>query len=76
MKEYNPIVQKEVISFLAEFCSVESDQITVESDIVRDLNIEGDDAKELVEKFGEKFSVDVTSFKVDDYFVPESYFNH
>lgn len=69
------IIQKEVVLFLSNFCGIRHDLINPDSNIATDLNIEGDDAVDLLNEFSRRFSVDITSININEYFVPESYFN-
>ncbi|MFA6060321.1 MAG: DUF1493 family protein [Taibaiella sp.] len=40
----------------------------------KDFGIYGDDAAEFIEKFSEKFNVDISDFEHSDYFTPETPF--
>mgnify|MGYP000359666805 CR=1 FL=1 len=71
----NKKMSDEVIMFLSEFSSVNVDAISLDSDIVRDIHIEGDDAEELLQKFSERFGVDISALNLSDYFAPESSFS-
>ncbi|QHP68429.1 DUF1493 family protein [Bradyrhizobium sp. LCT2] len=48
-------------------------QITLGTDIARDLGVDGDDARELVRRFGEQFNVDMSEFDFDMYFGSEGF---
>lgn len=39
--------------------------------LYEDLKIDGDDAFELLQAFSEKFNVDMSEFKYNEYFAPE-----
>ena len=75
MTENNDEITSKVAAYLSEFCSIDIDKIKSDSELVKDLHIEGDDGVELIESFSQRFNVDMTSFNTDDYFVPESGFN-
>jgi len=47
--------------------------LSLSTDINRDLGIEGDDANELMPEFFKKFSVDIESYDPCRYFVPEGH---
>ena len=60
--------------FLSEETGISIDDISIKSDLLKDLGIDGDDAIELIVKFGEKFGVDIKKFNYQDYFGPEGAF--
>jgi len=71
----NTILEKEVRTFLSDFCSIPEKKININSDIVHDLKIEGDDAAELMDSFSKRFIVNLSTFDLSEYFVSESAFN-
>lgn len=60
--------------FLSEETGISIDDISIKSDLLKDLGVDGDDAVELIVKFGEKFGVDIKKFNYQDYFGPECAF--
>ena len=47
--------------------------LTRETRISQDLRIEGDDASELMQKFGRQFNVDLSAFEFEKYFMLEGF---
>ncbi len=68
-------IEQQVISFLSDISSIEKNKISLNSNIAEELKLEGDDAVEMLEEFGRKFEVDMTSISVDDFFVSEASFS-
>ena len=60
-----------VMDFVAEFAGVKRERVTPDSTLFGDLNIDGADGWELIEKFGHKFQIDMSGFRVDKHFGPE-----
>jgi hypothetical protein len=61
-----------VIDFVAEFTGVRRQKLSATSTtIFGDLGIDGHDGCDLIETFGEKFHVDLSSFRPDRHFGPE-----
>lgn len=60
-----------VIEFICEFQGFEKNEINLESRLLNDLWIYGDDAVELILAFGRKFNVDVSEFMSSEYFLNE-----
>lgn len=46
-------------------------EFNYETELVKDLRLEGDDASEFICLFSKKFSVNIDEFNFDDYFYPE-----
>ncbi|MDQ7015500.1 MAG: DUF1493 family protein [Gammaproteobacteria bacterium] len=68
-------ISDQVFVFLSEFSGVNRENIELNSDIVKTLHLEGDDAIELLKFFGDRFKVNISKFDVENYFVPEIFFN-
>ena len=66
----NEIFEKIKI-FINEHLVVNTDEITLETQIENDLGVYGDDAIDLIIAFGKNFNVDVSNFMASDYFSPE-----
>ncbi len=62
-----------VISFVSEFCVVNKNKLTLQTQLGNDLGIDGDDAIEFMEAFSENFEVDLTEFEYSKYFGPEGF---
>ena len=60
--------------FLSEETGISVSDISIKSDLLKDLGIDGDDAVELIVKFGKKFDVDIQKFNYQDYFGLEGAF--
>lgn len=57
-----------VIRFVAREISVPETELTLETRLLEDLGVAGDDAEWLFASFAERFSVDLTCFKLSDHF--------
>lgn len=64
-----PDIEKEVIALLKPYAGRR--KITLNTRILGDLTIDGDDADEFMTDFIKKFGVDCTNFPFGDYFVSE-----
>ena len=62
-------IWRQIIQFVKE--ERWDDEYTPETDIVKDLKLNGDDAYEFIYLFSKKFNVSITEFKVEEYFYPE-----
>ena len=74
----NSISQSEkdsILDFISTFCGVPRCKISMKSEIVGDLHIEGDDAVELIEELSKLLNVDAIGFDFSTYFVSEGTFN-
>jgi hypothetical protein len=49
--------------------------IRPDTDLVRDLGVDGSDGVDLMRKYGENFQVDMSAFRLGDHFGPEASFN-
>jgi hypothetical protein len=63
----------EVVRFLSEETGTAVHRISPRTDIVRHLRVAGDDGVELIDKFAEKFDVDMRGFIYSDYFGTEGF---
>jgi len=59
------------MDFVAEFTGVKRERLTPDSTLYADLCVDGADGWELIEKFGQKFQVDLSGFRGDQHFGPE-----
>lgn len=62
--------REKVITLIAVF-TTSKDILNYDIRIYHDLNIYGDDADELLEKYAKEFNVDISFFKFTDYFPEE-----
>ncbi len=69
----NDDVLKLVCSFIADEAGRDESEMDSTTMLEKDLGIYGDDALELILKFGKKFNVDVTRFLAADYFSGEGF---
>ena len=68
--EHDDLLQK-VKFMIADQCSVPMEKLKGETRLLHDLGIDGDDAVELLERYGKEFGVDLATFKFDEYFGTE-----
>jgi hypothetical protein len=47
--------------------------LSFETDIARDLGVDGDDAEEFMQRFQSEFNVDLSNFRFDSYFGGEGF---
>jgi hypothetical protein len=62
-----------VMDFVAEFTGVRPPRLSPASTLFGDLGIDGADGWKLIEAFGERFHVDLSSFHADRHFGPEGF---
>lgn len=65
--------QHELIVFIREFTGRAASGISRESRMREDLGIYGDDAVDFFVAFADRFNVDLSTFKIEDYFEGEGY---
>ena len=70
----NQLIEHKIIEFVARETGFKVQDITLESDLCKDLGIDGDDATELITKFGREFNVDMSNFNSKKHFGPEGAF--
>jgi hypothetical protein len=66
--------EKRIIEFIGEQSGVNTSRIDLGTTLFGDLGIDGDDASDLMKCFGEKFKVDMSSYKHELHFGPEASF--
>jgi acyl carrier protein len=64
-------LDQSVIDFVAETIGVKRERLTPDSTLFGDLGVDGADGWELIERFGQKFQVDLSRFRADKHFGPE-----
>lgn len=62
---------RKVIAFIAKKAGVNKSKISLESRLGSDLGLDGDDALELLEGFGEEFNVSIENIDFEKYFNEE-----
>lgn len=65
---------QKVFMFLHEIASVEMDELDIDSKLEIDLGISGEDAYYVISSFATRFNVDISEFKIEDYFFDEPNF--
>jgi len=66
----NNKIKSEVIDFIIEEIGVGRNEVLLDSDLLKDFGIDGDDGYEFIMKFNKKFNLKVP-FIADSYFNPE-----
>ncbi|HEX7861014.1 MAG TPA: DUF1493 family protein [Verrucomicrobiae bacterium] len=66
-----PELDSSVINFVAEFTALKRSQIKLDTTLFGDLGVDGADGWELMQAFGERFQIDMSSFHEDRHFGPE-----
>ncbi len=64
-------ILENIKTLVSEKSGVDEKKLNRSTRLYEDLKIDGDDAFELLEAFTEKFSVDMSGFKYNEYFAPE-----
>jgi hypothetical protein len=57
-----------VLTFVAEFCSVDKRSVALRSRLQEDLGVIGGDAVDLMQEYARRFRVDLSSFDIGQYF--------
>jgi acyl carrier protein len=66
-------VFEELRNFVSEFSGYDPAEINRDTRLLVDLSIYGDDAADLLMAFSKKFHVDVSQFRIDEYFGSEGW---
>jgi acyl carrier protein len=62
---------EKILSFVSWETGTRKKNLSTTTDLARDLGVDGDDAFDLIDKFGKEFVVDLSDFKFDSYFGSE-----
>ena len=65
------VIQDKVLKIISREMDLPIDAISMHSTLLVDLNIDGDDAWEVLERCYEQFGLDISSLKFTDYFSSE-----
>src|SRR5690242_10606973 len=65
-------LEAHVIRFLRERTGTRRTKITGSTELFRDLGVDGDDARELLDAFEQEFLVNMSGCKFDSFFGPEA----
>jgi acyl carrier protein len=68
-------LEQKVKEFVARRINVKPECISLQTRLLEDLGIDGDDAVDLFEVFAQEFQVDISSLDLNKYFGPEAGFN-
>jgi len=68
----SPDLEQRIKEFVARERATEVGKITLDTTLVGDLGVDGDDGWELIEAFGKEFEVDLSEFDESKHFGPES----
>jgi len=66
---------EDVLKFVADYCSLDVDDLRPATSLFADLRIDGDDAAEFMQAFSNRFGVDISEFNFSRYFGSEAGFN-
>jgi Protein of unknown function (DUF1493) len=66
-----PDLDSSVMDFVAEFTGVKRQRLSPNSTLFGDLGVDGEDGWQLIKSFGDRFEVDLSSFRADQHFGPE-----
>ena len=64
-------LEQQVKELVAKETAVRIEKLTLETDLLKDLGVDGNDALELLEKYWEVFQVDLSQFQFSKHFGPE-----
>ena len=62
---------EKILRLVAKKTGLQFEKLTMESRLLQDLGVDGDDADELLTVFAEEFHVDMTSFRFSKHFRSE-----
>lgn len=65
----------DVKAFLADLLQCEPESLQAPMRLRQDLGLDGADAEEVIEAFALRFDVDISLFRMNDYFGPEAGIN-
>ena len=65
--------EKQIVSLVAQKTGQSPSEISLETRLLHDLGITGDDAGELLTEYSEMFHVDMREFEFERYFTGESW---
>jgi hypothetical protein len=68
----NQEIFEKVCAFVAEHRSVKKGELTEQTELLK-LGMDGDDAREFMEAFSDKFAVDMSEFEFSKHFGPEGF---
>lgn len=68
----NHDLSTQVFAMVSEFTGVRPQELTLETTLLYDLGIDGDDAVEFFEEFARTFGVDLSDFNIETHFGPEA----
>ena len=68
-------MNEEIIQFVSEETRVPAKKLNLETRLFHDIGLDGEDARELLDKFSYQFNVDISDLEFDMYFGPEAGFN-
>lgn len=71
----DPRIEEKVKALVAQQTGVRIEELSLQTELGKELGIDGDDAVEFFEKFSEEFQVDLSTFQFDKYFGPEASFD-
>ena len=71
----NVKMKEEIIQFVSTETRVPIKKLSLETRLFHDIGLDGDDARELLDKFSHQFNVDISGLELDLYFGPEAGFN-
>jgi hypothetical protein len=63
--------EEEIFAFVAQATDFPRDQLTISTQLQRDLGIESADGTHFIQSFAKRFRVDLRGFNADDYFSPK-----
>ena len=62
------MLSDDIIKFISDFSGVKCQKITINTTLLGDLGIDGEDAENLMLEYSKKFSVDLSEFVFNRYF--------
>ena len=67
----NASLNEKVLQLVAKKTGLQLAKLTMDSRLLHDLGVDGDDAAELLTSFADEFRVDMTTFRFSKHFRPE-----
>jgi acyl carrier protein len=64
-------IDERIVRLVAKMTGLQMKKLTMESRLLQDLGVDGDDADELINAYAEEFGVDMASFRFSTHFRSE-----
>ena len=73
--DVDPELERQVMAAVADQTGCPLSRLSPQTDLARDLGVDGDDASDLLLRLGEEFGINLENVRFDRHFGPEAGFN-